>query len=125
MTDIDARPTGQTDRSPAPQALALWRSYATSGDPRERDRLVLMFAPMVQYIVDRKAGDVLARRELEEVVEGGFQALIGSLDRYDPRAGTALEDFAWLRVLEGVLDRMRERQSASRTRRWNDVSDVT
>ena len=59
MTGIGTKDTGSARRTPAPEALELWRSYAAAGDPRVRDQLVLRFAPMVQYIVSRKTSDVL------------------------------------------------------------------
>jgi len=34
-------------------AMALWRDYQRSGDPRLRDRLVLTYAPLVKFIVYR------------------------------------------------------------------------
>ncbi len=93
MAEIGTTDTGSVRRTPTPEALELWRSYAAAGDSRVRDQLVLRFAPMVQYIVCRKISDVLAHNELEHVIEQGLGALIHSLDRYDPHRGVALEEF--------------------------------
>ena len=42
-------------RMSAQETLDLWQQYKQTGDPRIRDRLVLTFAPMVKYIVYKKA----------------------------------------------------------------------
>ena len=120
MTDIGTTDTGSARRTPAPEALELWRSYAAAGDPRVRDQLVLRFAPMVRYIVSRKSSDVLAHNELEHVIERGLGALIHSLDRYDPQRGVALEEFVWMCVLEAVVDELRGNHPSARSTRRSE-----
>ena len=66
------------------RTLELWRAYKRSGDQRLRDRLVLTFAPMVKYIVYRKVREIPARCEVEDFISCGLEALIRSIDRYDP-----------------------------------------
>ena len=72
------------------ETLELWRSYNETGDPRLRDRLVLTFAPMVKYIVYRKAREIPARCDVEDFISCGLEALIRSIDRYDPEKGVLL-----------------------------------
>src|SRR5436305_1934072 len=106
-------------RLSAQDTLALWRSYKESGDPRLRDRLVLTFAPMVKYIVYRKVREIPARCEVEDFISCGLEALIRSIDRYDPEKGATLEQFAWTRIHGAVLDELRRNDWAPRSlRRW-------
>src|SRR2546421_4098336 len=101
------------------ETLALWQSYKESGDPRLRDRLVLTFAPMVKYIVYRKVREIPARCEVEDFISCGLEALIRSIDRYDPEKGATLEQFAWTRIHGAVLDELRRNDWAPRSlRRW-------
>src|SRR5256886_9984798 len=100
-------------------ALALWRKYKQTGDQRVRDRLVLTFAPMVKYIVYRKVREIPARCEVEDFISCGLEALIRSIDRYDPEKGGTLEQFAWIRIHGAVLDELRRNDWAPRSlRRW-------
>src|SRR2546430_13234703 len=100
-------------------ALALWREYKETGDVRVRDRLVLTFAPMVKYIVYRKAREIPARCDVEDFISCGIEALIRSIDRYDPDKGGTLEQFAWTRIHGAVLDELRRNDWAPRSmRRW-------
>jgi RNA polymerase sigma factor for flagellar operon FliA len=107
-------------RRPAPEdVLALWREYRDSGDPCLRDRLVLTFAPLVKYIVYRKAREIPARCEVEDFISAGLEALIHSIDRWDPSRGATLEQFAWTRIHGAVLDELRRQDWAPRSlRRW-------
>jgi RNA polymerase sigma factor for flagellar operon FliA len=111
-------------RLSAEETLALWKAYKESGDARLRDRLVLTFAPMVKYIVYRKVREIPARCEVEDFISCGLEALIRSIDRYDPAKGATLEQFAWTRIHGAVLDELRRNDWAPRSlRRWDrDIS---
>ncbi len=115
MGEVSAR----AGRLSAEKTLELWRAYKTSGDARLRDRLVLTFAPMVKYIVYRKVREIPARCEVEDFISCGLEALIRSIDRYDPDKGGTLEQFAWIRIHGAVLDELRRNDWAPRSlRRW-------
>src|SRR5581483_8577102 len=77
-------------RMSAQDTLELWQQYKRTGDSRIRDRLVLTFAPMVKYIVYKKAREIPARCEVEDFILCGLEALIRSIDRYDPNKGATL-----------------------------------
>lgn len=114
---LDIKRTG--GRISADDALALWQRYRDSGDRRVRDRLVLTFAPMVKYIVYKKVREIPARCEVEDFISCGLEALIRSIERYDPDKGATLEQFAWTRIHGAVLDELRRQDWAPRSlRRW-------
>src|SRR6516165_10238385 len=118
------RKTNEKGRMSAQETLELWQSYKQSGDKRIRDRLVLTFAPMVKYIVYKKAREIPARCEVEDFISCGLEALIKSIDRYDPAKGATLEQFAWTRIHGAVLDELRRNDWAPRSlRRWD--RDIT
>src|ERR1700752_107758 len=111
--------TERADRLSADQALELWRAYKRTGDPGLRDRLVLTFAPMVKYIVYRKVREIPARCEVDDFLSCGLEALIRSIDRYDPDRGPTLEQFAWTRIHGAVIDELRRNDWGPRSlRRW-------
>ncbi len=112
--------TERAGRLSAEQALDLWREYQRTGDPRLRDRLVLTFAPMVKYIVYRKIREMPARCEVDDFISCGLEALIKSIDRYDPDKGATLEQFAWTRIHGAVLDELRRNDWAPRSLRRLD-----
>src|SRR5215203_4605808 len=110
--------TGKTRISPE-AALALWRTYKATGDLQARNRLVMTYAPLVKYIVFKKVRELPARCEVEDFISCGLEALIASIDRYDPEKGATLEQFAWTRIHGAVLDELRRQDWAPRSlRRW-------
>ena len=97
----------------------LWKRYRLNGDPKLRDRLILTLAPLVKFIVYRKVREVPSQVDAEDFISVGLEALIQSIDRYDPAKGATLEQYAWTRVHGAVLDEMRRQDWAPRSvRRW-------
>jgi RNA polymerase sigma factor FliA len=100
-------------------AHALWREYKATGDLKVRNRLVMTYAPLVKYIVFKKVRELPARCEVEDFISCGLEALIASIDRFDPEKGATLEQFAWTRIHGAVLDELRRQDWAPRSlRRW-------
>jgi RNA polymerase sigma factor FliA len=102
------------------EALALWRRYRSTGDAQLRNRLIMTYAPLVKYIVYRKIREVPAHQEAEDYISHGLEALITSIDRYDPSKGATLEQFLWTRIHGAVLDELRRQDWAPRSVRRFD-----
>ena len=101
------------------ETLALWKQYRETNDVQLRNKLVLTFAPLVKYIVYNKIRELPARCEVEDFISCGLEALIASIDRYDPEKGATLEQYAWTRIHGAVLDELRRQDWAPRSlRRW-------
>ena len=101
------------------ETLALWKQYRETNDPQLRNRIVLTFAPLVKYIVYNKIRELPARCEVDDFISCGLEALINSIDRYDPDKGATLEQYAWTRIHGAVLDELRRQDWAPRSvRRW-------
>jgi RNA polymerase sigma factor for flagellar operon FliA len=114
------RVTDGARRLSADEVVKLWREYKTTGDARVRDRLVLTFSPMVKYIVYKKVREMPAHCEVEDFISCGLEALIRSIDRFDPEKGATLEQFAWTRIHGAVLDELRRSDWAPRSVRRMD-----
>lgn len=111
--------TPSRHRASASEVLELWSDYKRTGDIQTRNRLVMTFAPMVKYIVFKKVRELPAKCEVEDFISCGLEALIASIDRYDPERGATLEQFAWTRIHGAVLDELRRQDWAPRSlRRW-------
>ena len=112
-------PATKPRRLSSEDSLALWREYRRTNDRALRDRLVLTFAPLVKYIVYKKVREMPARCEVEDFISCGLEALMHSIDRYDPDKGATLEQYAWTRIHGAVLDELRRQDWAPRSvRRW-------
>ena len=105
---------------------ALWGRYRRTADPALRDRLVLTYAPLVKHIAYRKLRELPAEVEAEDLISCGLEALVQAVDRYDPRKGATLEQYAWTRIHGAILDELRRLDWAPRSvRRWQrDIERV-
>jgi RNA polymerase sigma factor for flagellar operon FliA len=104
-------------RIAASTAEALWRAWIQNGDVGARDRLVLSYAPMVKYLACRKARELPAHCELDDLVSCGLLALIAAVDRFDPAKGATFEQYAWTRVSGAIMDELRRQDWAPRSLR--------
>ncbi len=107
-------------RTPAAEVLAAWHEYRRTGERELRDRLIFMFMPMVRYIVYRKVREVPAQCDVEDFMSCGLEALIRSIERYDPDKGASLEQYAWTRIQGAVLDELRRHDWAPRSLRRDE-----
>jgi RNA polymerase sigma factor for flagellar operon FliA len=107
----------RTARASAADVLSTWQEYRRTGDRKLRDRLIFTFTPMVRYIVYRKVREIPAQCDVEDFLSCGLEALIRSIERYDPEKGATLEQFAWTRIHGAVLDELRRHDWAPRSLR--------
>jgi RNA polymerase sigma factor FliA len=98
----------------------MWREYRQTGDRQLRDRLVFIFTPMVRYVVYRKVREIPAQCDVEDFLSCGLEALIRSIERYDPDKGATLEQYAWTRIHGAVLDELRRHDWAPRSLRRDE-----
>ena len=99
------------------EAESLWRAWVKNGDVRARDRLVLSYAPMVNYLASKKVRELPAHCELDDLVSCGLIALVESIDRFDPTRGATFEQYAWTRVSGAIMDELRRQDWAPRSLR--------
>jgi RNA polymerase sigma factor for flagellar operon FliA len=111
------KPSTHSGRISQEALLSLWRRYKETGDTGARDRLVFSLAPVVKAIVYRKIREIPAYREVDDFISCGLEALIKSIERYDPEKGATLEQFAWTRIHGAVLDELRRFDWAPRSLR--------
>ena len=101
------------------EALSVWRAYKRDGDLRLRNRLVMTYAPLVKYIAFRKVRELPAHCDVEDFISCGLEALMASIERYDPDQGRTLEQYVWTRIHGAILDELRRQDWAPRSlRRW-------
>ncbi len=110
-----------------PSSLATWREYRRTGDRALRDRLILTYAPLAKQVAYRKLREAPNSVEVEDLISAGLEALHHAIERWDPRKGATLEQYAWTRIHGAVLDELRRLDWAPRSvRRWQrDIDRVS
>jgi RNA polymerase sigma factor for flagellar operon FliA len=108
-----------TQQIDAASVERLWRVWREEQDLGARDQLVLSFAPMVKFLAYRKLRELPPHCDVDDLVSSGLLALMGAIERWDPRRGSSLETFLWVRVSGAMLDELRKLDWASRSvRSW-------
>jgi len=69
--------------------------------------LVEQFVPLVKNVVGRLAMTLPPHVDGEELYSAGLSGLLNAVRNYNPRAGTAFETYARLRIRGAVLDELR------------------
>jgi RNA polymerase sigma factor for flagellar operon FliA len=80
----------------------------------------------VKYLAARKARELPAHCDVEDLVSSGLLALLGAIDRFDPSKGVTFEQYVWTRISGAVLDELRRQDWAPRSvrRTQRDVEAI-
>jgi RNA polymerase sigma-B factor len=90
----------------ADQPSLLFQEYALTRDVQLRNRLVLQYVWLVQYVTRRLK---LSRREArEDIVQVSYVALIAAVERYDPDRGVKFLSFALPTIIGEIKHYLRD-----------------
>jgi RNA polymerase sigma factor (sigma-70 family) len=99
-------PTGHPTRSERETATGrLLIAYRDEGDGRARDRLAQLYLPLVEGFASRCGG---RGAEYEDLVQVGSTALLGAIDRCDPKRGDEFLAFAIPSIADDIRRHLRE-----------------
>lgn len=88
-------------------AEALWTRFKQSADRRDRDQLVLLYAPLVKYVAGRFASGLPASVETADLVSYGMFGLIDAIEKYETDRGIRFEAYAVNRIRGAIIDELR------------------
>ncbi len=91
----------------AEDVLEIWRTFRRTGDKAVRDRLILMYAPIVKYVAGRLGSGLPAHVDEGDLVSYGLLGLISAIERYDPDRDVKFETYAIARIKGSILDELR------------------
>ncbi len=85
----------------------LWLEFRRTGDKGLRDRLILMYSPLVKYVAGRIGSGLPAHVDEGDLVSCGLLGLIGAIERYDPDRDIKFETYAISRIRGAIIDELR------------------
>jgi RNA polymerase sigma factor for flagellar operon FliA len=91
----------------ASDTQSLWLEYRRSKDKVLRDRLIVMYAPLVKYVAGRLGSGLPAHVDEGDLVSYGLLGLIGAIERYDPQRDIKFETYAISRIKGAIIDELR------------------
>ena len=95
------------DDEQAAQTQRLWATYKSSGLQVDRDRLILVYAPLVKYVASRVAVGLPQNVEQGDLVSYGMFGLIDAIEKFDLERGFKFETYAIARIRGAILDELR------------------
>lgn len=95
------------DDEQAAQTAQLWADYKRTGERADRDRLILVYAPLVKYVASRVAVGLPQNVEQADLVSYGMFGLIDAIEKFDLERGFKFETYAISRIRGAILDELR------------------
>lgn len=89
------------------EIVELWRKYKEEGDPKARDRLILIYAPLVKYVAGRMGTNFPSHVDESDLISYGLLGLIGAIERFDLSRNIKFETYAITRIRGSILDELR------------------
>jgi RNA polymerase sigma factor for flagellar operon FliA len=86
---------------------AVWLEYRRTGSKDLRDKLIVMYSPLVKYVAGRLGSGLPAHVDEGDLVSYGLLGLIGAIERYDPDRDVKFETYAIARIKGSILDELR------------------
>ncbi len=88
---------------------AAWKNYVKTRDLHLRNKLVLLYAPLVKYI----AGQIYSRLpprsvEIADLIGAGTIGLIEAVEKFHPERGYKFETYAFQRIKGAIIDSLRK-----------------
>ena len=103
-----ALPTQTKAAPPSGEELRmLWRRLKEHGDQTARDRLILMYAPLVKYVAGRMSSALPSHVEETDLISYGLLGLISAVERFDPARRVKFETYAVTRIKGAIIDELR------------------
>jgi len=85
----------------------MWLEYRRTGDRGLRDRLILMYAPLVKYVAGRLGSGLPAHVDEGDLASYGLLGLMNAIERYDPDRDVKFETYAIARIRGAIIDELR------------------
>jgi RNA polymerase sigma factor for flagellar operon FliA len=79
-----------------------------SAEAGVRDDLMIKYAPLVKYVVDRMAIRFPPNITKDELISAGVLGLLDALDKFDPEMGIKFQTYAEHRIKGAILDDLRK-----------------
>ena len=86
---------------------SIWLEYRRTNDKVLRDRLIVMYSPLVKYVAGRLGSGLPAHVDENDLVSYGLLGLIGAIERFDPNRDIKFETYAIARIKGSIIDELR------------------
>jgi RNA polymerase sigma factor for flagellar operon FliA len=85
----------------------LWAELRRAGGREARDRLIVHYSPLVEYVAGRMSARLPDYVEQADLVSYGTFGLINAVEKFDPSRGLKFETYAVFRIRGAIMDELR------------------
>jgi len=85
----------------------LWKEYKGTNSKVAKDKLLVEYASLVKYIVNRIAINLPASVNRDDLISSGILGLIRAVETFEPERGFKFETYAGHKIRGAVLDELR------------------
>ncbi len=86
---------------------ALKKKTAFKGDIKNRDEIILKYAPHIKYIANRLALRLPPHIDIDDIINSGVIGLMDAVDKFDVEKGVQFKTYAEFRIRGAILDNLR------------------
>ncbi len=76
-------------------------------DPRQKEQLILEYAPVIKYIAQRLAIRLPPHISVDDLINAGVIGLMDAIEKYDPSRNNTFKTYAEFRIKGAMLDELR------------------
>src|SRR3972149_8416693 len=105
LTDSDAKAAERDRKNNELERLVA--EYHESGEPKIRERIMILSLPLVSYISERLAVSLPQSVELDDLKSLGILGLIDAVENYKPEKLVRFTSYAALRIKGSIIDGLR------------------
>jgi RNA polymerase sigma factor for flagellar operon FliA len=87
--------------------MLLWRKYVANPHVELRNKLMVMYLPLVKFNADRIGAKLPDEVDHEDLMSAGMFGLMDAIDSYDPDRGVKFETYCAPRIRGAILDELR------------------
>lgn len=91
-------------------------------DPRDKECLVLEYAPTIKYIAQRIAARLPPHIGLDDLMNAGVIGLIDAIEKFDPNRDNTFKTYAEFRIRGAMLDELRNLDWVPRSIRQKETA---
>lgn len=85
----------------------LWKKYKLHKDPEAREQLILTYAYLAKYVVDRMPVSQTPAAGYDDLLSYATLGLIDAVEKFDPLRDVKFETYAITRIRGAVLDALK------------------
>ncbi len=86
---------------------SAYSNEASRITPREKEHLILEYAPTIKYIAQRIAARLPPHISVDDLINAGVIGLIDAIEKYDPSRDNTFKTYAEFRIRGAMLDELR------------------